>query len=96
MQQLAGVVRSAFPDAQETIEDLIAEGDKVMLYATLRGTHRGAFLGIAPTGRAVAWKVVVIGRVADGKFAEIWQVHDQLGLLQQLGATITLPTQTPA
>jgi predicted ester cyclase len=77
---------AAFPDAQFTLEDLIAEGDKVTFRATLRGTHRGEFMGIAPTGKHVTMTAIGIGRIEEGKIAEGWQSTDVLGLLQQLGA----------
>ena len=77
---------AAFPDAQLTIEDLIAEGDKVVGRFTMRGTHRGAFMGIAPTGKHVTMTGINICRIEEGKIAEMWQNLDTLGLLQQLGA----------
>ena len=80
------LLRAAFPDLQVTIDDLIAEGDKVMAYLTLRGTHQGEFLGIPPTGRQVAFRTIDIVRVADGLMVEHWGLTDSLALLQQLGA----------
>jgi predicted ester cyclase len=77
---------TAFPDLSHTIEDLLAIDDKVVLRATDRGTHRGDFQGIAPTGKAVACEVIAIYRLADGKIVEIWEQGDFLGLRQQLGA----------
>ena len=77
---------AAFPDAQFTIEDLIAEGDKFAARFTLRGTHRGEFMGIAPTGKHVTTMVLAISRVEEGKFAVTWVSFNALGLLQQLGA----------
>jgi steroid delta-isomerase-like uncharacterized protein len=77
---------AAFPDAQFIVEDLIAEGDKVVYRATLRGTHRGAFMGIAPTGKHVTTTGIGIGRFEEGKIAEGWVSTDVLGLMQQLGA----------
>ena len=77
---------AAFPDCQITIEDQIAEGDKVASRATMRGTHRGAFMGIAPTAKHVTFTGITIARVEEGKFAEVWQDVDALGLMQQLGA----------
>ena len=77
---------AGFPDSQMTIEDLIAEGDKVVYRGTIRGTHRGAFMGIAPTGKHVTFTGIAIFRVEEGKIAELWQNLDTLGLLQQLGA----------
>ena len=91
VKQVFVATRAAFPDLQETIEDLLAEEDRVMVRWSSRGTHQGPFAGIAPTGKAFVWRGVFILRVAGGRFTEMWQVHDSLGLLQQLGATITPP-----
>jgi len=77
---------TAFPDLQTTIEDLIAEGDKVAVRQTWRGTHTGNFLGIPPTGKQVVFTSTEFYRVAGGKLAEEWVELDMLGLLQQLGA----------
>ncbi len=96
VRQLFTAVRAAFPDFHETIEDLVAEDDKVVARWTTRGTHQGEFAGIPPTRKPVTWKGMFIVRVVDGKFVEVWQAHDQLGLLQQLGATITPPGQGAA
>ena len=82
---------AVFPDWGVTVEDLIAEGDKVVVRATGRGTHRGEFMGIAPTGRHVAVTWIAIYRVAGGKLAEHWQNFDELGLLKQLGAGLSIP-----
>ena len=80
-----GMIRAAFPDIHETVEDIIAEWDTVVTRTTWRGTHQGAFLGIAPTGKQVSVSGIDISRVASGKFVEHWQSADNLGLLQQLG-----------
>jgi steroid delta-isomerase-like uncharacterized protein len=85
--------RAAFPDQWWQIEDLIAEGDRVVARTTMRGTHRGDFFGIPATGRAVTLPGVHVMRVADGKIAEHWGSNDDLGLLRQLGA---LPAPSPA
>jgi steroid delta-isomerase-like uncharacterized protein len=77
---------TAFPDLQTTIEDLIAEGDKVAVRQTWRGTHTGSFLGIAPTGKQVTFTSTEFYQVAGGKLAEEWVELDMLGLLQQIGA----------
>ena len=77
--------RTAFPDAQFTIEDMIGEGDRVALRLTMRGTHRGVFNGIPPTGRTVQVTGVSIERVVDGRIVEGWVTNDALGMLQQLG-----------
>lgn len=86
IKQFVVALRAAFPDLQLTVEDIIAEGDKVMVRYTGRGTHKGVFLGIPPTGKAVKWAGINIYRVADGKTAETWQLADTLGVLRQLGA----------
>lgn len=77
--------RSGFPDMHETIEDLIVEGDRVVGRFTLRGTHRGLFRGIAPTGRRVEIGGIEILRFADGRIAEWWYSEDTLSLYRQLG-----------
>ena len=85
-QQHAGYL-AAFPDAQITVEDLIAEGDRVAVRVTVRGTHRGIFMGVAPTGRPVALEAITIYRVDAGKIVEDWTIADVPGLQQQLGAS---------
>ena len=75
----------AFPDGQWTVEDLIAEGDKVMTRVSWRGTHKGEFIGIPPTGKQVTVSGMYGYRIADGKIAEWWDYSDNLGLMQQLG-----------
>lgn len=81
-----GMLHSAFPDLHITIEDLVAEGEKVSVRLTVRGTHRGVFQGIPSTDRRVEWAGISILRIADGKVAERWFQSDVLGLRQQLGA----------
>ncbi len=80
------MLRVAFPDDHHTIEDLIAEGDKVVVRLTHTGTHQGAFLGLAPTGKHITNTSIHIFRFADGQLVEAWANRDDLGLLQQLGA----------
>ncbi len=77
--------RIAFPDLRLAIEDMIAAGDKVVTRWTARGTHRGEFRGILPTGRSVTWTGITIERIVDGKIVEAWDNWDELGLLRQLG-----------
>jgi predicted ester cyclase len=79
------MIRSAFPDFQYTVEDTIAEDDKVVGRITATGTNTGSFMGMPPTGKKVTWTEIHIGRMVDGKVAEHWADIDQLGLLQQLG-----------
>ncbi len=85
VRQFFARLSAAFPDAQQTVEDMIGEGDKVVWRWTIRATHRGEFLGIAATGNEVTLRGISIVRIADGKLAEHWNVQDRLGMLQQLG-----------
>lgn len=82
---------AAFPDWHVVIDDLIAEGDKVVVRATGSGTHLGEFMAIAPTGKKVSVSWIAIYRIENGKLAEHWQNIDDLGLLKQLGADLHLP-----
>ncbi len=75
----------AFPDMAVTVEDLVAEGDKVAARVTTRGTHAGELMGVPPTGNRVEWTGLSITRHADGRIVEQWGQFDALGLLQQLG-----------
>jgi len=84
-KQFFSVFRSAFPDLQFTIEDQIAEGDKVVTRWTLRGTHEGEFQGIAPTGKQMAMTGITVQRIAGGRIVEGWTNRDALGMLVQLG-----------
>jgi steroid delta-isomerase-like uncharacterized protein len=85
LQRLHGF-RDAFPDAAITIEDVIAAPDRVAFRSTLRGTHLGTFLGIAPTGREVLVGLVDIIRIENGRFVEQWGGPDLFDLMRQLGA----------
>src|SRR5258706_12704593 len=75
---------AAFPDLSHTIEDVIAEGDRVVVRARDRATHRGAYKGIPGTGKPVEFETIAIYRIADGKIAEVWQQMDVPGLVRQL------------
>ena len=85
-----GLIRRAFPDMRMSIDALIAEGDLVALHITVRGTHLGEFRGLAPTGKQVTWTATAFRRVRDGKLVESFGAWDWLGLLEQLGATVTV------
>ncbi|MDQ3755009.1 MAG: ester cyclase [Acidobacteriota bacterium] len=76
---------ASFPDLRFTVEQALAEGDHVITRSVMRGTHMGDWLGVAPTGKRVAIRMIVIQRIADGKIAEDWVLVESLGLLQQLG-----------
>ena len=86
VKQFFALMRSAFPDLRMEVHDIIAEGDKVVTRVTIRGTHRGEFMGIAPTGKQINVATVDIVRFANGKVVEHWGVTDQLAMMQQLGA----------
>lgn len=86
IKQLTAIFRQAFPDGRMTIEDMVAEADRVATRKTFRGTHQGELMGVPPTGKAVAIGLMDIARLVDGKVVESWHVGDDLGLLQQIGA----------
>lgn len=73
VKSYATMLRVAFPDLHQTIEEQIAEGDKVAYRWTARGTHQGEFMGIAPTGNRVEMTGISIARLIDGKLEEIWE-----------------------
>ncbi len=78
------LAHAGFPDWQHSIEDLIAEGDRVVVRTVARGTHRGEFMGIPPTGRRVAEPGIDIMRIVGGKMVEHWGQYDWLRLFDQL------------
>ena len=84
-KQLVTMFRAAFPDLECIIEDMLAEGDKVVTRLTMRGTHQGELMGIAPTGRPITVTGIDIVRFAQGQVVEHWGNQDDLGMLQQLG-----------
>jgi len=88
IEQTVPMVKSfseAFPDFNHSIEELIAEGDKVILRAIDRGTHQGEFNGIPATGKKIEMGTIVIFKFKEGKIVEGWEEADMLGLMQQLG-----------
>ena len=86
MKQIVEMFRSAFPDLIVTVEDMVAEGDKVAVRVVTHGTHQGELMGIAATGRTVAFNEQHFVRISNGKLVEHWGVEDNLGMMQQLGA----------
>ena len=84
-KQTIGMYLTAFPDLHFTVEDMIAEGDKLVARLTVRGTQQGAFMGIPPTGKHVTVTAIDISRMAGGKSVEHWIEMDTLGMMQQLG-----------
>ncbi len=89
LEGFKGVVsmyRTAFPDLRVPIEDLIAEGDRVVSRWTARGTHQGELMGIAPTGNQASVSGIIVDRISGGRIEEEWVEYDTLHLMQQLGA----------
>jgi len=84
-RQLVMFYRNAFADVKFTIEDMLADGDKVVMRNSFSGTHKGMFMGIAPTGKRVSQEQIHIVRVANGQVVEHWAVRDDLSLMRQLG-----------
>lgn len=84
-KQNVATIRSAFPDFHVEIKDQIAEGDRVVTRYATSGTHRGEFMGVAPTGKRIETTAVGIDRFSGGKIVESWEQYDALGMLQQLG-----------
>ena len=88
-KQSAAQLYAAFPDLRHTIEDTIAEGDKVVTRLTAHGSNTGQFYGMPATGRAVRVSETAIFRIAEGKIVEQWPQSDALGIMQQLGMITT-------
>ncbi|MFD0360268.1 ester cyclase [Nocardia sp. GCM10030253] len=84
-KQVWAMLLRAFPDVHVTVEDLIAEGDKVVSRSVVTGTHKGEFMGLAPTGKSVTYNEIFIVRFVKGRIAEAWGVVDIFSLRQQLG-----------
>jgi steroid delta-isomerase-like uncharacterized protein len=86
LKQLIKSLHTAFPDWHITVEELVAESDKVTTHWRATGTHQGEFMGVAPTGKQVTTSGIIIGRIAGGKFVEAWEVWDAHGFFEQVGA----------
>ncbi len=89
-KQRVQMVRTAFPDWEVTVDEMLGEGDKVVTRWGGRGTHRGPFRGIPATGKKIEVTGIAIDRVLDGKRVEGWAEWDMLGLLQQLGGKLVV------
>lgn len=86
LRTMIGLLRTAFPDLEYTIEDQIAEGERVAQRLTGRGTLKGEFMGMQPTGRTAEWQEMHWHRFdANGKLAEHWDITDSIGMMMQLG-----------
>jgi steroid delta-isomerase-like uncharacterized protein len=86
MKAFLAAYRAAFPDAVSTVEDQVAEGDRVVTRWRARGTHDGPLGDLPATGRAFEMDGVTIERIEGGRIAEVWVARDELGLMRQLGA----------
>jgi steroid delta-isomerase-like uncharacterized protein len=95
-KQFVRTYRAAFPDLVLTVEDQIAEGDRVVTRFTARGTHRGDLMGIPPTGKKVTVTGISIDRVANGKSVESWTNYDLMSMMQQLGVVPSRPHEHAA
>jgi steroid delta-isomerase-like uncharacterized protein len=84
LKQYAHTFFAAFPDIRITIEDMVAEGDKVAVWVNWKATHQGEYLGIPPTGKKIDITVAMIIKIAGGRWSEFWNVTD-VRLMQQLG-----------
>jgi steroid delta-isomerase-like uncharacterized protein len=93
VKQFVQIYRTAFPDVRITVDDQVAEGDKVVTRWTATGTHKGELMGIAPTNKRATVAGMDIELYQNGKLVESWSSYDMLGMMQQLGV---VPSMTPA
>jgi predicted ester cyclase len=84
-KQVWAILLRGLPDLHLTIEDLIAEGDKVVMRASVTGTHQGEYMGLPPTGKSITYNEIFIFRFAGGRIAEMWGVVDVFSQMKQLG-----------
>ena len=92
-KQTRAVLYAGFPDLRWTIEEMVAEGEKVAERLTARGTHEGEFMGVAPTGNRVEIPAIAMAHIREGRIAEMRGMPNMLGLMQQIGA-VPAPGQT--
>jgi steroid delta-isomerase-like uncharacterized protein len=85
LKEVFGRLHRAFPDLRVNVEDVIAEGDKIVSRNSVTGTHQGEYMGIPPTGKSVTYNEIFIARFVDGRIAETWGVVDVLSQMRQLG-----------
>jgi steroid delta-isomerase-like uncharacterized protein len=88
-EQMAHIFFGAFPDLNQTVEETVAEGDKVVVRFTARGTHTGELMGIPATNKSITVGGIAIFRVVNGKVVEVHEVFDEMSLMQQLGVIPT-------
>jgi steroid delta-isomerase-like uncharacterized protein len=84
LRQFFGMIRTAFPDFSMTMEDMVAEGDKVFVRATMKGTQKGEFMGIPPSGKQMAVPVADLVRLEGGRVVEHWGITDTGTMMRQL------------
>jgi steroid delta-isomerase-like uncharacterized protein len=89
MKQFATSLRTGFPDLRSTVEDQIAEGDRVMTRFRARGTHQGGFMDVPASGNQIDISGIIVSRFANGKIVEQWGIPDLLSLMQQIDAVPT-------
>jgi predicted ester cyclase len=85
LKQVWAMLLRIYPDIHLTVDDVIAEGDKVVARNTVTGTHQGEFMGVAPTGKPVTYNEIFIFRFADGRVVETWGVVDVYAQMKQIG-----------
>ncbi len=95
-KKLFASMLNAFPNGRFTVSDEVAEDDKVVIRWSFTGTHKGQLMGIAPTGKPVAFTGMSITRILDGKIVEVWEEWDSLGMMQQLGLVPALKLEAVA
>jgi steroid delta-isomerase-like uncharacterized protein len=86
VRQFILMLRKAFPDLHVTVEDMIAEGNKVVQRWSGHGSHQGELMGLPPSGKRISVSGITISRYEGGKVAEEWELYDMMGMMQQLGA----------
>jgi len=84
-QEMIGGLQAAFPDLKSSEDDLISEGDKIVVRRTFHGTHKGEFMDVPASGNEVTFSGIFINRLTGGKIEEHWVVFDAMGLMQQIG-----------
>ena len=85
LKQHIAMYDSVLPGYYLAPEDIIAEGDRVVVRATVHGVHKGTFMGAPPTGKTVAFPLIIIYKLADGKIVEHWMLTDMLAFMEQIG-----------
>jgi steroid delta-isomerase-like uncharacterized protein len=85
LKQAMVALRQAFPDLHVTVDEMLSDGDKVVIRSTMKGTHKGTFMNIPATGKQISVEGIDIVRISNGRVVEHWGVTDNLTMMQQLG-----------